>query len=352
MDRHLAPIITVLMAVHNAKNYVSQTIQSILDQSFKDFEFLIIDDGSTDGTSGIISKYTDSRIRVVKNQNNLGLVRSLNIGLKNASGKYIARIDADDLAAKNRLEMQHSFLSQNTQIGIVGSHMNYIDEKNIILRLQKYPLTHREIKAYSLFGSPFGHPTVMFQKDIFIVNNLFYDEAYATAEDYELWQRALKIIKGANCDELLLSYRLTTSQISSVHFNREQEADGRIKMNYLRDLDIDEKYIDTLSIFLKNVITIEHAIKFPEILKAIEGLFEANKEKLIFDQDMLKAYSGLKIDTIVRIYSSRSQPLYNHYKNSAVFGINKLNFMSKMKIKLKQIYKMAPGQKTSEKLIV
>lgn len=203
-----APKISVVMPAYNADRFISETIQSILDQSFNDFELIIIDDGSIDNTGRIIKSFEDQRIRYIKNPQNIGLAASLNIGIKEARGLYIARMDADDISTNDRLEKQASFLDHNPFVGIVGSSILEIDSKNRPIRILKKPKSHILIKWSSLFSTPMYHPTIMARSDI--LKSHHYDEHLSNSEDYELWSRLLfsTDIHFANFSEPLLNYRI------------------------------------------------------------------------------------------------------------------------------------------------
>ncbi len=203
-----APKISVIMPAYNAERFISKTIQSILNQSFNDFEFIIIDDGSIDDTEKIIKSFDDQRIRYIKNPKNIGLASSLNIGVKEAKGLYIARIDADDISTNDRLEKQSSFLDQNPFIGIVGSSILEIDSEDKPIRILRKPKSHILIKWSSLFSTPMYHPTIMARADI--LKSHHYDEHLSNSEDYELWSRLLfsTDIHFANFFEPLLNYRI------------------------------------------------------------------------------------------------------------------------------------------------
>lgn len=193
------------MPVYNGAKYLREAIASILDQSFKDFEFLIINDGSTDNSPEIIAGYHDARIKVI-NQANQGLSAALNRGLELAAGEYIARMDADDISLPQRLARQVAFMDSHPEVGICGTAAIMIDEAGQELRRASYPLTHEEIKTQLLFNSTFAHPSVMFRRAVLNEHHLrYYNDK---GEDYELWTRAVKVTKLANLSDFFLKYRL------------------------------------------------------------------------------------------------------------------------------------------------
>lgn len=203
-------LVSVVLPAYNAELYLKEAMDSILQQTFTDFELIILNDGSTDSTEDIILSYEDSRIVYVKNQENLGLIGTLNKGISLAKGKYIARMDADDIALPERLNKQISFLEANTQYGVVGAFAQIIDSKDIY----KVPVTNEAIKAFLYIDSPFIHPSVVIRKDLLSSN--MYDHQYHRIEDYELWVRLSAQTKFYNIPEILLKYRILEGSESSL----------------------------------------------------------------------------------------------------------------------------------------
>ncbi|HOS83041.1 MAG TPA: glycosyltransferase [Methanolinea sp.] len=212
-ERVANPILSVIMPVFNAEKYLSQAIESILNQTFKDFELIIIDDNSTDNTRHIIQSYHDNRIIYIINPIPLGLQNSLNQGLKIAKGDYIARMDADDISDANRFLKQITFLKKNPEIGICGSWIEVIDENNNILHKVQLPIKSTIIAWHLFFGDCIAHPTVIFRRSI--KEYLNYDSNFTLAEDYELWIRLIKKIKFENIPEYLLKYRIHQTNMSA-----------------------------------------------------------------------------------------------------------------------------------------
>lgn len=202
MENLSAPKVTVLMPVYNAEVYLEEAIESILDQTYRDFEFLIINDGSTDESKKIIESYTDRRIRLENNKKNRGLNYSLNKGIDLARGKYIARMDADDVSLPDRLQVQVEFMDKNPDIGVCGSWFKFTDTEEVDQKLTD----PESIKAALFFTCQLGHPTVIIRKAFLDKYNLRYD-TQISAEDYELWVRCARYFKIANIPKVLVLYR-------------------------------------------------------------------------------------------------------------------------------------------------
>jgi glycosyltransferase involved in cell wall biosynthesis len=240
--------ITIVMPVYNTKKYVDQAIQSILNQSFQDFEFIIIDDGSTDKSLSIIKSFNDKRIQIIQNKKNLGLIKTLNKGIDLAKGKYIARMDADDIAKPERLAKQLRFLEKHTNYALVGTQANFIFGDKLSNSQFHMEINSDLLAALSLFNCPFIHPSVMIRTDI--LKEFYYEEGFTAAEDYELWTRILRKYSCANLTESLLNYRLHDNNISTVQNNKQIESIKRIYRSNLEYIRVPYREAD-LDIYLK-----------------------------------------------------------------------------------------------------
>lgn len=195
------------MPVYNGEKYLNEAIDSILNQTFTDFEFIIINDGSTDRTEEIILSYTDERIRYIKNDSNLKISETLNKGIALAKGKYIARMDADDISHPERLAIQVGFMNANPEVDVCGT---WIETFGVRKEVWKYPVTHEEIKAGLLFNSSLAHPAVLFRKKVFDCYR--YQAENNGAEDYHLWVELIDNVVFMNIPEVLYKYRLHGEQ--------------------------------------------------------------------------------------------------------------------------------------------
>ncbi len=230
------PRVTVLMPVCNAASHLLDAIQSILGQTFIDFEFLIIDDGSTDDSVALIKNFQDARIRLMHNEVNLGLVASLNRGLESARGEYIARMDADDISRPGRLAKLVNYMDKNPEVGVCGSWVRFIPEANRYI--WKLPKGSEEIRCWLFSSVGVAHPAVMMRRKLFVENGLFYDPDYRHIEDYELWGRAIKYMEFANIQEVLLDYRIGPDQICARHESDQMATVVRLRAERLRELGI------------------------------------------------------------------------------------------------------------------
>jgi glycosyltransferase involved in cell wall biosynthesis len=202
-----------LMPAYNAATYIGEAINSILHQTYTDFEFLIINDGSKDNSLEIINSFTDPRIRVI-NQPNKGLIDTLNEGMQLAKGRLIARFDADDVCLPERLQQQYDFLQQHPDYILVGSDVNYTDKDgNFLFRVNPVGYSNEEIIKNFYLKCPFLHPAVMFRKDV-VINAGGYPANALTFEDYLLWRKLLGVGKMCNLDAVHVNMRLNPESVT------------------------------------------------------------------------------------------------------------------------------------------
>lgn len=221
------PQVSVLMSVFNGAEFLEEAINSILRQTFSDFEFLIIDDGSTDSSREVISSFVDRRIRLVCNNKNIGLAASLNKGIALARGIYIARMDSDDISHSHRLAAQVDFMDRHSDVGVCGTWVTtFGDGENLEWR---YAVKSEDIKCSLLFESPFAHPSVMLRRSILIDNGIYYDESLQVAQDYDLWTKLSEVTIFANLPSFLYYYRRHQGQIGQKKILEQAAASRKVR---------------------------------------------------------------------------------------------------------------------------
>jgi len=210
------PLVSVVMPVYNGEPFVEEAILSILNQSYEDFELLIIDDGSWDSSLELITKYEklDSRVHSISHTTNQGLVAALNSGLAQARGKYLARMDQDDISLKDRFIKQVQHLEARPEIGIAGCRVRHIDGSGNFLNTPRMHLDKLSIRWQILFHNPFYHSAVMLRKRELDQIGLRYDPNFENGEDYDLWSRLLMHTWGENLPDILLHYRFHAESMS------------------------------------------------------------------------------------------------------------------------------------------
>lgn len=230
------PKVSVVMPAYNAEKYIAEAIESILNQTFRDFEFIIVDDGSTDRTWEIINDYAsrDSRIVPLKNEKNLKIAKTLNYGISCCHGKYIARMDADDWSYPNRLEKQVAFMEKNCEIGISGGSMEIMDEEDRVFSSRRYRTCDQDIRKNIFKYSPFCHPSIIFRTDIFRKTD-GYEHDYLLAEDYDLYFKLGRFCKFGNLEDTLLKYRLISGSMSRKKLWKTEWNTIRVRKKYFRE---------------------------------------------------------------------------------------------------------------------
>lgn len=236
-----APKVTVLMPVYNGEKYLREAMDSILQQTFTDFEFLIINDGSTDKSVEIIESYHDERIRLIHNDGNIKLIATLNKGLDLARGEYIARMDCDDISLPKRLKKQVEFMDEHLDVGICGTWVETIGEiEGVIWR---YNQNADYLRCQLFFDSPLAHPSVIMRMKSLKQHHLRYSTEYIHVEDWFLWQTSSNYFKLSNIPEVLLHYRILSNSVSRRNKNEQEKSIKEIHGENIKSLKID--YSDT-----------------------------------------------------------------------------------------------------------
>lgn len=337
------PMVSVVMPVYNAEKYLKEAIDSILNQTFTDFEFLIFNDGSKDCSSKIIKSYNDKRIKLFDYKENYGYVKHLNEGIRIAKGKYIARMDADDISLPERFQKQVDFLEKNGDIGLCGTWYK-------ILNTDKEYHTHtghNKLLVHLFFNNGFGHPTVFIRKSVLTNNNLKYEEQFMPAEDYKLWTKIVNFTKTSNVPEILLHYRVHDTQITVTKKTKQIEQKNQIRLDFLKNLNIDINEEEIVLHFkmlnnnkFKNINSIIKAEKW------INKLLLGNKKTRFFDMVLFE--NNLKSIRTLIISNYFIKSTYNYKVLIELFNINntfflKIPFVSVCKIAIKSIVGWKPN---------
>jgi glycosyltransferase involved in cell wall biosynthesis len=278
---------SVVMAAYNAENTIRKSIESILQQTFTYFEFIIINDGSTDKTREIVESYSDPRIILINNESNRFLPTCLNIGIKRAQGDYIIRMDADDIALPSRIEKQVQYMEVNPSIGFSSSWFKIFGNKSGI---GKYETRDELIKIKMLHECHMLHPALIIRMSVIEKYNLYYDESYRKNQDYELFIRAMKFTKFGNLTDVLLEYcqteqnekRNSLNQVSTI-FNLQSSLFAKLGVT------ITEKEL-ALYKDLNYRNFSELSSKLNELVPLLERMISLNRQSNYFDQDKFESY--------------------------------------------------------------
>lgn len=320
------------MPVYNGIPYLAEAIQSILSQSFSDFECIIINDGSTDDSEKVISGFNDKRIIYIKNETNLGLIESLNKGLRIAKGKYIARMDQDDMAFTNRFELQVQKFIQNPNAMVVGS------DYQLVKGNKAKHVKNRDDSDYNkavLFFSPcFCHPTVM-MRNVFKDKNVFYNENCVHAEDYKLWTDVFSFGDFLNVNQVLLKYRSHDSQTSTKNRESQLQISREIRRNYCKktNFNLSEEQFETLNFIGNNCfITAKNELnKIEECLLVLrnQNLLHKTFKEASFNIFLHKFWIDSCGNTNIGLKT------YSIYKSSVLSKIATVSFEEKSKLLVK-----------------
>lgn len=229
---HDGPLVSVVMTVYNGEPWTAEAVESVLGQTFTDFELVVIDDGSTDATADVLRGYRDERLRVIC-QSRAGQTAALNRALRLARAPLLARMDADDVALPRRLERQMEFLAAHPEVGLLGTAGHEIAPTGKIVRTLTPPTDDHAIRRTLIRRNPFIHTSVMFRRALLDTVGE-YDESFSVAQDYDLWLRMSRRTRLATLAEPLVSRRLTPGQLSSARDSTRLRDELMAKLRALR----------------------------------------------------------------------------------------------------------------------
>jgi len=295
----IQPLISVVLPVYNVEKYIGEAMDSILNQTIQDFEILVIDDCSTDNTFLIAEAYNDNRIKIIRKERNRGLIHSLNLGFSIAKGKYIARMDGDDISHPFRFEKQLSVLDNYQDISICGCWLQCFGFSDKIIKRKKI---HSEIVAALLEHCSMSLGTVMMRNEL--LNNYPFVESMVHIEDYDFWSRVCWDKKMHNIQEVLYYYRVHNKQVSKLYNGIQKKGDVVIKLFLFKKLtycteQYSDKFIEKM-LLLNSTITIDDLFCFLQWLKVLSELNKIDK-----------VYSQKELDhTLKRIKQNLLKELY------------------------------------------
>ncbi|MFL1012228.1 glycosyltransferase family 2 protein [Flavisericum labens] len=303
--------LAVLLPTYNAALYIEESIDSILNQTFVDFDLFVYDDCSTDHTAGLVRNYTDDRVNYVKNDNNLGIAKTLNRGLDDLLPHYrfIARMDADDWAYPERFEKQLDCLERCEDVVLCGTQGYWLkDLEQEPISGWTYPLSAKYIKYNLLFGATFGHSSVIIRSAFLIHSGLRYDDTIKTCEDWDLWIRVIKHGKAVNLPEFLMKYRILDSSNHRSSENRENHLNERSKIlaKYWLDFEIRMGAMEVYNFYYGDLSLgrKEFVEQSKKIIQAFNEIYNIAKVELEpEDQEMFR----YKLARRIRDYWKRSR---------------------------------------------
>jgi glycosyltransferase involved in cell wall biosynthesis len=342
-----SPLVSIIMPAYNEEDFVEEAVESILRQTYQNFIFIIIDDGSTDKTHTILEKFADldKRIILYQNPKNIGYTNSLNYGLSLTNSKYIARQDADDISVSNRIEKQISFLEANPTVGLIGSSMEIISSSGKPIITHSLPISNEEIHQKILQENCFAHGSVIFRKEC-IDQVGEYDTRFEPAEDYDLWLRISEHFEVANLPDILYQYRINQSSISiqkaalqirnsilaqnasivrrgisPFESINNQESNQKLIITKTIDLQIYQLYLFFLS---GNFHKINFSIVIPHDPEYLEYLFmKVTSYASTVSQTTKSFQNGIWfIDAVSKILTPKNKPSFQKRHMKAKYAIN------------------------------
>ena len=313
------PFISVILPVYNAALYLHEAIQSILNQTFTDYELLIYNDASTDASDEIIRSYNESRIIYEKMDTHAGYVVLLNKGLQHSKGKYIARMDADDISMPTRFEEQVAFMEDNPSVGICGT---WFENFGSLSGIVKQPILEEEVQLSFFYGTPLGHPTVLMRRSMLEQFNLQYNNDFLYSEDYELFESASVHFPILNIPKVLLQYRKHPTQVTNLKWQHQYFltciVQARRFLRALHDVHandikwmedfftgkslIDDDWFAQLGLYKKRILSENNIYPTQILTKAVESLFLSQREKTMYSFFFNKYYAQKKFNLYLLIY--------------------------------------------------
>lgn len=313
------PSLSIIMPVYNAEKYLSPAIQSALNQTYKDLELIIINDGSSDKSKVVIESFDDSRIKYFENKQNSGIVFSRNRGLELARGDFIGMLDADDIAYPNKFEEQITFLQKNREYGMVGSWARFIDDEGKpIPGSWKLTASPEMIPSIMLFKNYFLQSAVLYRKEC--INKFSFKKGFEIGEDYLIWYEIIKNYKAWNLQKFLVKYRIHVGGVTKLHQENKLEMEKEIFRIQLKDLKIEASDHEMkMHLLIHNEKKIYEISTLQSIEKWLLKILKKNKSLGIYDQKMLKKVVFNRwLKACYKIKDSRIKAIY-HLLTSKIF---------------------------------
>jgi len=270
------------MPAFNAATTIGDAINSVLNQSFHDFELVIVDDGSTDNTVEIVSGFTDPRIRLFKNTQNIGAAKTADIGMNHCRGTYVCRLDADDMFHKNKIKIQYNFMEQNPKVILSGTHYRKIRDNKLLKGSSRhyFHVKDEELRVEMLRNCPLNG--VMFRRQSFLANGLRYRADYY--EDYDLWLQASRHGRLHKINRPLLYYRVHSGQTTIVHADKQLAGGNKIRESLIRELvpDITEQELKT-HLALMSDLNSKTGISGTDVKQWVDKVCRINEQKKAYN---------------------------------------------------------------------
>lgn len=334
------PLASVILPLYKEDAYLSEAINSILNQTLSDYELIVICDNPSQDTKRILENFRreDRRVSVIY-QDQIGLIASLNLGLSLSRGKYIIRMDADDISRCDRFQIQVSIMERNPVIGICGSWVETIG--NSRKQVWRYPINDATIRCELLFHSAFAHPATIIRRDILKKNSLEYSPTYIHAEDFALWVKASRFTDFFNIPQVLLQYRLHDRSVSRTHKEVQVESSDKVRVCQLRNLGIEP---EKEQIELHRRISMMDIMPIPQQIDAIDEwlqlLLDANARMKIYPEPIFSGVIAHRWYAVCRKASTLGPWIWRRHQLSNIYRHHSLSIGEKWKFYAKTILNM------------
>lgn len=325
------PLVSVVISTYNDEKYINEAIKSILCQTYKNLEVIVINDASSDNTAKVLEHISDDRMRIFHNKENLKLAHNLNVGISKSTGKYIARMDADDIALPDRIAQQVLYMESHPEVDVCGSYVKAFGNADNVM---SYPVSQEEIKVRLLFENTLCHPSVMFRKESI---DFEYDESFSAAQDHELWSRIVWNKQIRNIPEVLLKYRIHKGQTKYTSGASQKKGALAARTNMLHKLipNMPEKEMD---VFLKLPMDKKTKAEMKEAETVLLYILKVNADSNIFSQNILFDYCAFAYYQAWYRSLGTGEIDYKLIKNSSFFsGYKKQPVIKKVKAVVKLI---------------
>lgn len=327
------PRVSFLMTVFNAELFIRETVDAVLNQTSGDFEFIIVDDKSTDRSLEILKSYHDPRIALVEKARNQGQTACLIEGLAMSKGEYVARIDADDICLPNRLAVQVDYVTQHPEISVIGSAAIFFDDKGHEFTTYQ-PENHDAIKCELLYGFTMFHPSVLFRRRDFEQQHFNYDPHFQCSQDHDLWTRAIRKLRFGNIHQPLLRIRVHREQMGKTQKNKMWMESNEIRQRQLDELGVDysAEELKAFNIGASGAFPNATVNQLAAYDRVVNKIIEANKVKNIFDQTTLSKIGAAKLRGLCRVALLENNPSGRYYWRSQLRTLDDISIRQRIGI--------------------
>lgn len=331
------PSVTVLLPVYNAEKYVAEAIDSILNQTFTDFELLIVNDGSTDSSLTIIEAYTDARIRILNLAQNVGLVKALNLGLQEIDTTYIVRTDADDISLPTRLQKQVAFMQQHKQVGVCGSWFDTMNDQGQVKSGSRYKPSDETIRLKHLYQIHLSHGTAILRTSVLKEHAITYSSDFDHAEDYDIFDRIGMVSQLANMQEVLYRVRVHDSNVSKTFSHVQTDNSLGVKRRIFKRLGVTNITDTDIHIYQE----LQHqnyqvlANQQEAVLQLLNNMFNANATSAMFEQEFFRKH--VSATWFHYLNAVKPKQLWRRYQSASFVHTTDLDITQMLKLRLKSL---------------